>query len=465
MLRALGRALDRRASLSPPAAASWFSSSPSSSSPAPASPAAATAVVTQDLATRLAHAGCVVCPTTGALTPPVHPSSTFERGRDLEYPKGYVYARTGNPTRNLLEDVLADIETPLGSRPGRACAFASGVAAAHAVFQGLPGGHVVLADDVYHGNRSLLQDVFEPWGLSFTTVDMTDLDAVRSALSGALSASSSSPPASTVSPCSSSSPNVVLWAETPSNPLLKVTDIRAVSDICREAGGGRVPFVVDATWLTPWLCQPLALGADMVVHSSTKYFGGHSDLTGGVLAVGDGASPAAAALFERARLNQGACGGTPSPFDCWLTLRGLRSLSARMSVHSRNAMAVARCLERHPRVAAVHFPGLAGHPGHHVMREALTRRGRADQDNEEPMFGGMVSFQVDGGEEMAVRMVASTQIFKRATSLGGTESLIEHRRTVEDAASTTPRNLVRLSVGLESERDLVWDLEQALDTL
>ena len=421
-------------------------------------------VVSQDLATRLAHAGCVVDSETGALTPPIHPSSTFEREKDLGYPKGFVYSRASNPTRELLERVLADIETPLGRIPGEACSFAAGVAAAAAVFQSLPGGHVILADDIYHGNRSLLMQIFQDWGLKYTMVDMTDLDAVKVALDAARAINPN---------------NTILWAETPSNPLLKVTDIRAIADICAK----EVPLVVDATWCTPWLCQPLGYGADIVVHSSTKYFGGHSDLTGGALITSsnsdDGACPAARELFERCRVSQSACGGVPSAFDAWLTLRGLRSLPVRMERHCQNGMAVAKFLERHPRVTQVYYPGLDSHPG----RETMLMQGRDQMEaamsktatSSSPRksgdlnlnlnlncFGGMVSFQVQGGKEAAVKVASSMKIFKRATSLGGTESLVEHRRSVEDDASVTPENLLRLSVGLESEEDLLNDLESAL---
>ena len=411
--------------------------------------------VTEALQTRLAQAGCEVDAETGALTPPIHPSSTFERDANLEYPRGFVYSRAANPTRSLLERVLADIETPVGGIPGEACAFSSGVAAAAAVFQALPNGHVILADDVYHGNRSLLLQVFNEWGLRYTMVDMTNLDMVEKALGNAR--------AEQVRAGRAESESIVVWSETPSNPLLKVTDIRAVASIC----GPDIPLIVDSTWCTPWICQPLALGADLVVHSSTKYFGGHSDLTGGALIKGNPpvAKRSADALFEKCRLRQAACGGVPSAFDAWLTLRGLRSLSARMDLHSRNALAVAQYLERHPRVERVYYPGLDAHPGKKTMsRQSRVHMSKGEASEEigegegEQLYGGMVSFQVRGGKPAAVQVAASLKTFKRATSLGGTESLVEHRRSVEDDESVTPENLLRLSVGLESKWDLLSDL-------
>lgn len=409
------------------------------------------APIQRALATRLSHAGCQVCPTTGALTPAIHPSSTFERDTDLDYPKGFVYARTANPTRHLLETVLADIETPLHATPGEALSFSSGVAAAHALFQSLPNGHVLLADDVYHGNRNLLTGIFEHWGVKVTTIDMTQLDRVAEALA------------------KNDRENVVLWAETPSNPLLKVTDIEAVGALCHQFD---VPFVVDATWLSCWNLQPLGLGADMVVHSTTKYYGGHSDLTGGAIVCSSTCKQSAQKLFDTSKFHQGAVGAVPSAFDSWLTLRGLRSLSARMDVHSKNAMHVATFLQSHPKVSQVHYPGLVEHPGHDIM----TRQSRVMQEaagggeggvgnRSKVNYGGMVSFQVAGKEKEAIRVVGGTEIFKRATSLGGTESLIEHRSSVEGKDTLTPTNLIRLSVGLECTDDLICDLNTALKSI
>jgi cystathionine gamma-synthase len=316
---------------------------------------------------------------------------------------------------------------------------------------------------VYHGNRTLLTQIFQHWGTNITQVDMTNLKQVDEVLSQY-----------------GQDKNVILWAETPSNPLLKVTDIRAVSALCDKSS---VPFVVDAPWMTPWLCQPLSLGADLVVHSTTKYFGGHSDLTGGAIVRSSMCKDAARSLFDKAKFNQSVVGAVPSPFDCWLTLRGLRSLSARVDVHTKNAMAVARYLESHDRVSHVHYPGLEGHPGHEIMKRqsrvaversvAVGISESGGDDVEDPdwifddtppsrVFGGMVSFQVEGDQLEAETVVGGTSIFKRATSLGGTESLIEHRASVEGPDTITPTNLIRLSVGLENVNDLVRDLRKAL---
>ena len=433
--------------------------------------------VTRALATRLSHAGCEVCPITGALTPAIHPSSTFERNKDLTYPSGYIYARTSNPTRNLLETVLADIETPLHQIPGEALSFSSGVAAAHSIFQALPNGHVLLADEVYHGNRTLLNNVFAEWGLKITQLDMTDLNSVQTALEN------------------NDRDNVVLWVESPSNPLLKITDIEAVGTLATKYD---VPFVVDATMSSCWNIQPIGLGADLVVHSTTKYYGGHSDLTGGAVIKSSTCKNNALLLFEKSKFHQATVGANPSSFDCWLTLRGLRSLSARMDVHSNNGMKVATFLNQHPNVSHVFYPGLMDHPGHDIM----TQQSRTVQEEEQAEqaeqaekaeqaegtkgtertertesnvkrrnkkrkvnYGGMISFLVEGTEQNAIDVVSATEIFKRATSLGGTESLIEHRASVEGPLTLTPSNLIRLSVGLEDSNDLIEDLNHALEVV
>lgn len=370
-------------------------------------------------ATRLAQAGTHPDPQTGALAPPLHLASTFERDPDGAYGRGYVYARWGNPTRNLLEATLADLE----GEGAEAAAFASGMAAVGAVLQALrPGDHVLLPDDVYHGVRHLLRSVFSEWGLAYSEVDQTDLDAVRRAIRPETR---------------------VLWTETPSNPLLKITDVAALAEVAHDAGA---LLLVDGTWTTPLLQRPLALGADLVLHSATKYLGGHSDLLLGALV----ARPDLP-LFERVRALQKNVGAVADPFSAWLVLRGMRSLGARMPLHSRNAQAVAEALATHPRVEAVHYPGLPDHPQH-----ALAAR---QMDG----FGGMLAFQVRGGEEEALGVAGRVQLFKRATSLGGTESLLEHRASIESKPTPTPPNLIRVSVGLEHAGDLVADLRQALD--
>ncbi len=363
------------------------------------------------------HAGQHVDPDTGAVMPPIHLSSTFERNPDGSYPRGYIYSRTGNPNRNALEDALCVLEGGAA-----AAAFSSGSAATMSVFQALsPGDHVVAPTDVYHGTARLLRELFGRWGLETTFVDMSDPAQVRAALR----------------------PNTkLIWVETPSNPLLKITDIGAVSELAHSVGA---VCACDNTWPTPILQRPFDHGADLVVHSTTKYFGGHSDVLGGavIAKTGDG-------VFERARQIQASGGAVPSPFECWLVLRGIRTLPYRMRAHCENAEKVAEFLMGHPAVEAVHYPGLVEHPGHAVA--AIQMAG----------FGGMVSFQVKGGQVRAMAVAARVRVFTRATSLGGVESLIEHRASIEGPESRTPGNLLRLSIGLEHPQDLIDDLDEAL---
>lgn len=358
---------------------------------------------------------------TGAVAPPIYLSTTFERDADGEYPRGFVYSRSDNPNRRSLEHLLALLE---GGDSGEAvaAAFASGSAATATVFQALaPGDHVIAPDDCYHGTARLLREVFAPWGLQTSFVDMTDAGNVRRAVQ----------------------PNTrLIWVETPSNPLLKITDIAEMASIAKSAGA---LCACDNTWASPILQQPLALGADLVVHSTTKYLGGHEDVTGGAVV---GASDSD--FVQRVRLIQNLYGAVPSPFDCWLTLRGIRTLHVRMPAHCANAGRIARFLHDHPNVASVHYPGLPGHPGHAIAAGQM-----AD-------FGGMLSFQVAGGRDAAMRVAANVRLFVRATSLGGTQSLIEHRASIEGPDSTTPDNLLRVSVGLENADDLIADLAQAL---
>ncbi len=376
------------------------------------------------------HADHESDPATGAVTPPLHLSTTFERQPDGSYPHGYVYIRTENPTRDALEHLLAALEAgepgdeQAGAGGGKveASAFASGSAATAAVFQALtPGDHVIAPDDVYHGTANLLRTVFWPWGLVTTFVDMTDPAAIEAALRPRTR---------------------LIWVETPSNPLLKITDIARVSAIARNAGA---KLAVDNTWATPALQRPLALGADLVMHSTTKYLGGHSDTLGGAVI-----GRADDALFARVRALQRAAGAVLSPFDSWLTLRGARTLAYRMHGHSEHALAVARFLAARPEIEAVHYPGLPEHPGHDIAARQMA------------LPGGMLSIQVHGGEEAAMALAGHLCVFTRATSLGGVESLIEHRASVEGPQSKTPRNLLRLSIGLEHPDDLIEDLERAL---
>jgi cystathionine gamma-synthase len=363
------------------------------------------------------HAANEVDQTTGAVSMPIHLSSTFEREPDGSYRAGHSYARTSNPTRQSLERALALLEG--GSA---AVAYGSGSAATLAVFQALaPGDHVLAPDDVYYGTLRQLREILGSWGLESDVVDMSDLDAVRGALRPTTK---------------------VLWVETPSNPLVRIVDIRQLAGLAHEVGAR---CVVDNTWATPVLQSPLALGADVVMHSTTKYLGGHSDLLGGALIARDDD-----AFVERLRLMQQLGGAIPSPFDCWLVMRGIRTLPWRMRAHCASAGAVAAYLATHPAVEAVHYPGLPGHAGH-----ALAARQMRD-------FGGMLSIQVGADAEAAMAFTCRLKLFTRATSLGGPETLIEHRASVEGPATRAPANLLRISVGLEHPDDLIEDLEQAL---
>jgi len=369
--------------------------------------------------TRAVHAGRRIDPSTGAVTTPIHLSTTFERSAGGEYPLGFSYSREGNPNRRALEECLADLE---GGKD--ALVFSSGLAVATALVQGLePGDHIVAPDDVYWGLRKVIGDVFGKWGLETTYADMTDPGEVRAALKPATR---------------------LIWVETPSNPLMKVTDLAAIATLARQASPNIVT-VCDGTFATPILQHPLDCGIDMVCHSTTKYIGGHSDVVGGALITRHDNY-----LFERARRAQRYGGAVPSPFDCWLTLRGIDTLPYRVRAHSDNALRVARHLDMHDAVEAVHYPGLRGHPGYEIAARQMSA------------FGGMLSFQVAGTRETAMNVAARCRLFIRATSLGGAHSLIEHRASVEGPQSRTPQNLLRLSVGLEHADDLIADLNQAL---
>lgn len=355
--------------------------------------------------------------TSRAIAPPITLSTTFERGEDGSYPGGFDYSRSGNPNRAALEAALAALE----GGPD-AVAFPSGMAATFSVIFSLsPGDHVVAADDAYYGTGVLLRDSFAERGIEASFVDMTDLDAVRSVMR----------------------PHTrLVWIETPSNPLIRISDIEAIAGIARE--GGAISCC-DNTWATPLLQRPLDFGVDLVMHSTTKYFGGHSDVTGGAVIVREPDG-----TLEALRKIQKDGGLVPSPFDAWLTRRGLESLAARMAMHCANAMDLARFLDAHPRVARVYYPGLRDDPGH-----ALAARQMSD-------FGGMLSFDVVGGREEAFAVAAGVKVIARATSLGGTHSLIEHRASVEGPTTRAPENLLRMSVGLEHVDDLKEDLDRAL---
>ncbi len=367
--------------------------------------------------TRAVHAGRHTDPATGAVTAPIHLSTTFERGADGEYPRGFSYSREDNPNRRSLEQCLASLE---GGK--EALAFSSGLAVVTAVVQGLePGDHILAPDDVYWGLRKVIGEVFAKAGLETTYLDMSDVDGLRAAIR----------------------PNTrLLWLETPSNPLLKITNLAAVGEIARKAN---IVTVCDSTFASPILQRPLEWNIDMVMHSTTKYISGHSDVVGGALI-----TKFDNYLFERARKAQKYGGSVPSPFDCWLTMRGIETLPYRVRAQCENALKIATFLSGHPSIEAVHYPGLPTHPGHALAANQMSA------------FGGMLSAGVRGGREEAMAMAARTQLFIRATSLGGAHSLIEHRASVEGPQSRTPQNLLRMSIGLENAEDLIADLEQAL---
>ncbi|MFZ8980570.1 MAG: cystathionine gamma-synthase [Candidatus Nanopelagicales bacterium] len=385
--------------------------------------------------TRAIHAGQEPDPQTGAVVPPVYQVSTYAQDGVGGLRGGYEYSRSGNPTRTALEECLASLEGGV-----RGLAFASGLAAEDTLLRtvGAPGAHAIIGNDAYGGTYRLFAKVAEPWGLEHTPVDLTDLDAVRAAVAPGQPDSGGS----AVAPGQTR----IIWAETPTNPLLTVVDIAALAEIAHDAGA---LLVVDNTFASPYLQQPLALGADVVVHSTTKYLGGHSDVIGGALVVRD------ADLGERLAYHQNAMGSVPGPWDSWLVLRGIKTLGVRMDRHSANARAVVDLLTGHPRVTEVFYPGLEGHRGHDIAKRQMRD------------FGGMVSFRVAGGEQEAVDICGRTRVFTLGESLGGVESLIEHpgRMTHASAAGSAlevPADLVRLSVGIESVDDLVADLKQAL---
>jgi cystathionine gamma-synthase len=372
--------------------------------------------------TRAVHAGHEPDPVSGAVVPPVSLASTFEQASVGEH-HGYEYARTGNPTRAALERCVASLEDA-----AHGFAFASGMAAEDAVLRlFLPGDHLIIPGDAYGGTYRLVATVYGPAGVEWTAVDLADPDALTAAWRDETR---------------------LVWIETPTNPLLTIVDIAAIADLAHDRGA---LVVVDNTFATPYLQQPLSIGADVVVHSTTKYLGGHSDVVGGLVAVDDDDLARGIAYL------QNAAGAVPGPFDCYLVLRGVRTLAVRMDRHCENARAVAALLAEHPAVAEVRYPGLSDHPGHDVARRQM--RG----------FGGVVSFTCAGGESAALKVAASTQLFTLAESLGAVESLIEHparmtHASVAGSPLAVDPALLRLSVGIESAVDLVADLKQALDT-
>ncbi len=378
--------------------------------------------ISQHFETLAIHAGNTADPLTGAVVPPIYQVSTYKQDGVGGLRGGYEYSRSANPTRTALEENLAALEG--GSR---GLAFASGLAAEDCLLRTLlaPGDHVVIPNDAYGGTFRLFAKVVARWGVEWSVADTSDPAAVRAAITQTTK---------------------VVWVETPSNPLLGITDIAAVAQVARDAGAR---LVVDNTFATPYLQQPLALGADVVVHSLTKYMGGHSDVVGGALVTAD------AELGEELAFHQNAMGAVAGPFDSWLVLRGTKTLSVRMDRHSENATRVADMLTRHPRVTSVLYPGLPDHPGHEVAAKQMRS------------FGGMISFRVEGGEQAAVEVCNRAKVFTLGESLGGVESLIEHpgRMTHASVAGSqleVPADLVRLSVGIENADDLLEDLQQAL---
>ena len=370
------------------------------------------------LETLAVHTGRAVESATGAVTPSITLSTTFERAEDGSFPHD-TYTRSGNPNRHALEKALAALEGGAA-----ALAFASGQAATSAMMQTLAtGDHIVLSEDLYHGVRHLVKQVLGRWGLRVDFVDMRDLTRVKLTLTDRTK---------------------LVWLETPSNPQLKIADIAAISELAHQVG---VLCAVDNTWATPIYQRPFEWGADIVMHSTTKYLSGHSDVLGGALILPQANTPLEAQL----RTIQTLAGGVPSPFDCWLLLRSLPTLPIRVREQTASAGKIALFLNQHPQVERVHYPGLPNHPGHDIATKQMQG------------FGGMLSFQVQGGQAEALRVAARLKIFTRATSLGGIESLIEHRASVEGADSPTPSNLLRASIGLEHVDDLIDDLQQALE--
>ncbi|MCK8468397.1 cystathionine gamma-synthase [Microbacterium sp. KSW4-16] len=373
-------------------------------------------------ATRAIHAGQAADPTTGAIIPPIYQSSTHVQDGIGGFREGYEYNRAGNPTRSSLETQLAALEGGV-----RALSFASGLAAEDALLRGIlkPGDHVLLGNDVYGGTYRLLTRVLAPWGVETTTVELSDVDLLRAAIRPETK---------------------VVWLETPSNPLLKIVDIAVITELAHAAGA---IVVVDNTFASPALQQPLALGADLVVHSTTKYLGGHSDVLGGAVVFGDDR------YVEQVKFQQFAVGAVSAPMDAWLTTRGIKTLALRMRQHSENAQAIAEWAVARPEFSQVYFPGLASHPGHEIAAAQMSG------------FGGMLSLGLAAGADAARAFAESTSVFQLAESLGGVESLIGYpsdmtHASVRGTELAVPENVVRLSVGIEDLGDLIADLDEAL---
>jgi cystathionine gamma-synthase len=366
--------------------------------------------------TKAVHAGHLH-ESTRDVTPAIHLSTTFEKAPDGSLPGGHLYSRPSNPNRDALERALATIEDGAA-----ALAFSAGSAATLAVLQSLaPGDHVLAGSDVFYGTLILLKSLMSNWGLTHSQVNMQDLGAIEKAITPQTR---------------------LIWVETPSNPLLGISDIAAIVSLAKK---NNILVACDNTVATSMNQRPLQLGADITMHSVTKYISGHSDVLGGALVFKD-----IGALLEKISAIQREGGSVPSPFEAWLTLRGIQTFPYRMRAHSENAQRVAEFLSRHPKIEAVHYPGLPSHPGHKIAARQMSA------------FGGLLSIQVKGSQADAFKVCAAVKIFTHATSLGGTHSFIEHRKSVEGVNSRSPENLLRLSVGLEHSDDLIEDLEQAL---
>ncbi|MFO7845894.1 MAG: aminotransferase class I/II-fold pyridoxal phosphate-dependent enzyme [Balneolaceae bacterium] len=367
--------------------------------------------------TKAIHTGLDTGNPSSSIVPPISPSTIFEIDEKGRNPDDLHYTRLDNPNRSQLETLVAALEGGEVS-----AAFSSGIAAATAILQSLkPGDHLLIPEDVYAGNRKMVNNIMIRWGLDVDFILMKDPDVVKKSIKPSTK---------------------IIWVETPSNPLMQVTDIRATAEIAKEKG---IRMVVDNTWPTPVNQRPLELGADLVLHSTSKYFGGHSDLLGGAVV-----SKTSDSFFEQIRMTQRMGGAVPSPQDCWMLSRSTRTLAYRMNGHNEHALEVAQFLESHPKIEKVYYPGLKSHPQHDIAKGQMQG------------FGGMISFFLDGDLEESIEVVGRSQLIKRATSLGGVESTWEHRGSSEGQGSVSPDNLIRMSVGLEHPEDLIEDLEQAL---
>ena len=367
--------------------------------------------------TKAIHAGLEIGNPSKAIIPPISPTTIYEIDADGRKDGDLHYTRLGNPNRLQFEHLIAELE---GGET--AAAFSSGIAAASAVLQSLdPGDHIIIPEDVYAGNRKMVKQIMKRWGLKSDFINMTTLENIEAHLKPETK---------------------LIWIETPSNPLMRITDITGVAKL---AGSHSIKTIVDNTWPTPVNQLPIQLGADLVLHSTSKYFGGHSDILGGAVVARKND-----VFFERLQLIQKMGGAVPSPQDCWMLSRSTRTLSYRMKGHNDHAALVAEFLLNHPKVADVYYPGLASHPGHEIAKMQMKN------------YGGMVSFIVDGNQEESINIVGRSKLIKRATSLGGVESTWEHRQSSEGEGSVTPKNLIRISVGLEHPDDIIEDLEKAL---